>query len=296
MNESQDDASQEPQDAPRARGGAERRLAFIDFQLRWEGRLNRADLTRRFGISTPQASLDIAKYSGAAPQNLQYDHSTRVYVAKDTFVPLVPNNGPERYLNELMAVETGLLPLEESFLNWRPAFGGVPQPYRIVGDKTLATILRAIRESSGVRVLYQSMSSLEPSDRVISPTALGNDGFRWHVRAYCHVRNEFRDFVLGRIIEILETSPLGAQGPDEGWDNLLRLVIEPNPRLPEAKRKVIELDYGMTNGEAEVVCRQALLFYTLKKLGLTNYDDAPESQHIVLKNREELKPYLAAES
>ncbi len=40
--------------------GLERRLQFIDFRLRWEGRLNRTDLTEHFGLPTPQASLDIA--------------------------------------------------------------------------------------------------------------------------------------------------------------------------------------------------------------------------------------------
>ena len=38
------------------RWGTERRLEFIDFRLYWEGRVNRADLTREFGISVPQAS------------------------------------------------------------------------------------------------------------------------------------------------------------------------------------------------------------------------------------------------
>ena len=38
------------------RWGIERRLEFIEFRLYWEGRVNRADLTSVFGISTVQAS------------------------------------------------------------------------------------------------------------------------------------------------------------------------------------------------------------------------------------------------
>ena len=45
-----------------ARWGQERRLEFIDFRLYWEGRINRSDLIDFFGISVPQASLDLAKY------------------------------------------------------------------------------------------------------------------------------------------------------------------------------------------------------------------------------------------
>lgn len=52
------------------RWGIERRLEFIDFRLFWEGRINRSDLTDQFGISTPQASADLARYQEMAPSNL----------------------------------------------------------------------------------------------------------------------------------------------------------------------------------------------------------------------------------
>ena len=38
------------------RWGVEQRLEFIEFQLFWEGGLNRVDITRYFGVSVPQAS------------------------------------------------------------------------------------------------------------------------------------------------------------------------------------------------------------------------------------------------
>jgi hypothetical protein len=65
--------------------GLERRLQFIDFRLRWEGRLNRTDLVEHFGLSIPQVSLDIAKYAELAPGNLTYDRSSKTYVAGTEF-------------------------------------------------------------------------------------------------------------------------------------------------------------------------------------------------------------------
>ena len=63
----------------------------------------------------------------------------------------------------------------------------------------------------------------------------------------------------------------------------------------DGKRRVIELDYGMKNGESELQCRQALLFYTLRQLGLTQEaKQAPEAQQIILKNRAELESYLSS--
>ncbi|MGN0902537.1 MAG: hypothetical protein ACI4M9_04555, partial [Succinivibrio sp.] len=39
-----------------------RRIEFIDFRLYLDGKINRGDLVSFFGISIPQASLDMAYY------------------------------------------------------------------------------------------------------------------------------------------------------------------------------------------------------------------------------------------
>ena len=51
-----------------AKWGQAQRLEFIEFRLYWEGKLNRRDLIDFFGISTPQASLDLARYMEFAPR------------------------------------------------------------------------------------------------------------------------------------------------------------------------------------------------------------------------------------
>lgn len=277
-----------------ARWGQDRRLAFIDFRLRWDGRINRSDLTDFFGISVPQASLDIARYIELAPQNLMYDRSSRVYLATSDFQSLSTGTQPRQYLNELLASATGILETEASFIGWRPPVDSVPQPGRGVAAEVLAALLKAIRDSSGVTVLYQSMSRAEPSTRTIFPHAFAYDGFRWHVRAFCNSRNDFRDFVLGRIIEVLGVEPAGClANEDKEWNTLLTLVLAPHSGLSAGKRRAIELDYGMRNGEVELQCRQALLFYTLKRLGLTHQGvQQPETQQIMLKNEADLAPLL----
>ncbi|AJF01253.1 transcriptional regulator [Pandoraea apista] len=277
-----------------ARRGQERRLAFIDFRLRWDGRLNRSDLTDFFRISVPQASLDIARYMELAPQNLLYDRSSRVYQAASDFRPLYASTQPQQYLNELLASSTGILEPDSSFIGWRPQTDGVPHPGRTVAAEVLFSLLMAMKESSGIRILYQSMSRAEPSTRTISPHAFGYDGFRWHVRAFCHSREIFLDFVLGRILEVQGMESVGrAADEDSEWNTVLCLVLAANPELPEGNRRVIELDYGMTDGETKLTCRQALLFYTLKRLGLNQQGTpSPESQHIVLKNAADLAPFL----
>jgi len=277
-----------------AKWGQDRRLAFIDFRLRWDGRINRSDLTDYFSISVPQASLDIARYIELAPQNLSYDRSSRVYLATKAFLPLSPESQPQRYLNDLLASTTGVIEPEASYIGWRPSVDSVPKPGREVQAETLAALLKAIREERGLRVVYQSMSRPEPFARVISPHAMAYDGFRWHVRAFCHSRSKFLDFVLGRIVEVANMEEVGeVVSQDIEWQTMLTLILAPHPDLSAGKRRAIELDYGMTNGEGKLNCRLALLSYTLKRLGLNGpLSNSPEAQQIVLKNRAELESFL----
>lgn len=284
--------------AQSSRWGPERRLEFIDFRLRWDGRLNRSDLIAFFGISVPQASLDIAKYTELAPRNLEYDRSAKVYVAGKMFDPLFPGTNPSRYLNELLATEAGLLPAEASFLGWKPPVGFVPSPGRALSADTLAALLRAVREKRGVRVRYQSMSRPETTERCLTPHALGHDGFRWHVRAYCHTRTEFRDFVIARMADVHPAEPEGpGAAGDVAWNTSVPIVLMPNPRLPSTHQRAVEVDYDMVNGEARFECRQALVFYVLRHLGLhVDMPDHPELQQVVLKDKAGLERYVRTRS
>lgn len=276
------------------RWSQDRRLEFIDFRLRWDGRLNRGDLTEFFGISVPQASLDIAKYSELAPANLAYDRSARVYIAPPSFVPLFPASDAGRYLNELLAECSGLHANQSSFLAWAPPVATVPSPGRTFRVDVLVALLRAIREGRAIRVLYQSMTSPQPSARVLTPHALAHDGFRWHARAYCHTRKEFRDFVIARMLEVhgLEAPAVKAEA-DKEWHTMVPLVLIPHPHLSDSHKRAIELDFGMQDGQVEFQCRHAFLFYALRHLRLDLDGSAkPEAQQISLKNRTTVERFM----
>jgi hypothetical protein len=281
---------------PPSRWSQDRRIEFIDFRLRWEGRLNRSDLTAHFSISIPQASLDIAKYLEMAPENMAYNKSARVYVAGTAFKPLFASSSASQYLNELLSVQTGLLGPEASFLGWQPTMDVVPTPGRQLNSDTLVGLVSAIRAQRPVSVLYQSMTQEEPQSRTMSPHALANDGFRWHVRAFCHLRQQFRDFVIARILKINASADAYVESTaDAHWARTVELEIASNPELAGPHRRVIELDYGMVGGKVVLECRQALLFYALKHLGLDQLTGGgPKEHQIVLKNREQVAPLLAS--
>lgn len=271
--------------------GVERRYEFIEFRLFWQGRINRGDLMEAFGVSTQQASIDLNAYIDQAKRNLVYDKSLRTYLRGKHFQPKYLKPDAEEYFAQLRAVEQGIVSEEQSWISYFPGFGATPTPARGVSPETLRDVLAAIRERAALQVTYQSMSRPEPSARWIEPHALAFDGFRWHARAFCQNDQVFKDFLLSRIVEVGGTKVATADpGTDDAWTSEIVLEIGPHPALSENQRRVIEMDYGMEAGRAQIPVRRALLFYALKRLGLDTDPAArkPQDQQIILINAAEV--------
>jgi hypothetical protein len=275
-----------------ARWGQERRLEFIEFRLQWEGRVNRSDLVNYFSISVPQASLDFARYRELAPANAIYDVVQRAYLASPSFTPTLVRDSADDYLTRLWATTAGTMNGNSSFLGWTPSVAIVRDPARSVDSAILKVFLLALREKRIVRFGYQSMTTAVPSSRTISPHALAFDGFRWHVRGFCHTRNEYRDFVLGRIRSAVPEG-LAAIDPkdDADWHSFIEAIIVPHPQLSDAQKQAVELDYCMENGSLVLRVRESLLFYHLEHLGLLESTENSK-KHIALANRAALRSFF----
>lgn len=282
----------EPKDGPK--WGLQRRLEFIDYRLTWDRVLNRSDLRDFFGISVPQASLDIAEYIKRAPFNLEYDTKTKSYKATDQFNSIYPSSSLSNYLDDLLRLAVSDIPYE-SFLGWIPAVTCVPRPSRRLSSEVVLAVTMAIRHNYKITIKYQSFTEYDPIIRTISPHTLVHDGFRWHTRAYCHQRMEFRDFVLSRIHEVLGKEQDESRiKEDKDWNTQVCLEFAAHPLLEPNQKKIIEMDYDMNDGVHKMECRQALIFYVLKQLGLEKDHSSvlPQSQQIILKNTEEIRDSL----
>ncbi|WP_369978763.1 WYL domain-containing protein [Xanthomonas bundabergensis] len=274
--------------------GQARRLEFIDSRLLWDGHVNRSDLTDFFHISPPQATLDLAEYVKRAPGNVYYDPRQKSYLASPSFKAVLADSSSSRYLAELYALRTSILGPDLSFLGALPAAEVVRSPARAVNSTLLRDTLHAIRERRFLLITYQTMARSEPDQRQVSPVALGYDGFRWHIRAFCHVRNEYRDFVFARVLSAaLAGSTQVSIDNDIEWKRMIDITIAPNPDLSEGAKRVIELDYGMIDGKLTIACRQAMGYYLLTRLGLRDDDfRTGKVQQVILVNRFELAKYL----
>jgi len=279
------------EDTPNLRWGVEQKLQFIEFRLFWEGHVNRGDLIDKFGISQNQASGDLNRYIALAPDNMVYDKSGKSYVRSSSFKPLFLKLDAAQYLSQVRSVAEGIVAPEDAWIGNLPTFDATPAPARGIDPGVLRSIVIAIRRHESIEVRYQSMSSSDPEWRWIAPHALAFDGFRWHARSFCEKSLEYRDFVISRISDARHSRPTQMQTvADLAWDEIVELEVGPHHGLSPNQRRIIELDYGMQNGRVIIPVRKALLYYTLKRLGLDTDPSArkPQDQQIVLMNRDSI--------
>ncbi len=277
------------------RHGIEARFEFIEFRVYWHARFNRSDLMDYFGVSQTQASQDLKAYQAIAPDNLSYDGKDKTYRCGPNFTPKFLDLSAEHYLAPLLSIRAGSLDPAASWLRSIPSFHISPTPLRGVAPNILRAIISAVDYAQGIEVLYQSMSTPEPTWRWIEPHAYAFDGFRWHVRAFCLKDDVFKDFLLSRILDLRrDQQPKSAKSngtQDADWHSDITLTIAPYPDLSPAQKRAIHLDYGMSGeGRAQITVQKSMLYYALKRLGLDTDPAArrPQDQQIVLVNRDEI--------
>lgn len=252
---------------PSLRWGLERRLAYIEERLFWEGSFNRADLIEQFGISVAQASADISRYRSAAPRNLTYDTRAKTYKASSTVRPVFSPLDPARYLAELRAssegvrVEEGVAPRLLSEM--------VPLPARPVRASVLRDVVLAIKGRGAVDCTYLSFQETFQGRRRIEPHALVFDGMRWHARARDAEQNVFRDFTLSRLTETARIGDAEVDASeDRDWNTWVRLRLKPHPGLSDVQQRAVRADYGFEGETLDLDVRTALVTSTKRRLRL----------------------------
>lgn len=259
-------------------GGQFERLSFIERRLFWLGRFNRRELGERFGLSATRQTADMGLYKELSG-HVEYNRLTKSYHPTKGFSPVLTGTANEDFTSLLLVGDLkGALPPERLSV--------APSPLRSVDGAVTRAVVQAIGQNWSLKILYASMSRPEPIWRVISPHAMGSDGQRWHVRAFCHEAETYKDFVLGRILEVGERgSGRGSLDQDREWHEVVDLVVVPDPRLSQGARKAIESDFCMENGQAVIQVRRALLWYVAKHWNLDGepFED-PRRQQIVLQD------------
>lgn len=268
------------------------RLKLLESTLLLSGWVRTQALMETFGISRAQASKDFAVYQSLRPQNLVYNKSRKYYEASDDFEPLLLTGKSSELLDVLAAANRGDGPVL-ALATQTPQVEMMRPLDRELDLGVFRAISMAASNQRKVRICYQSMSTPEPMERVISPHTLVFSGFRWHVRAFSDDHGEFRDFVLARIrgsAALLDEAGVPSE-QDQDWNSTVDVLIAPHPGLPKPQRAIIAEDYGMSDDVMRVPVRKALLLYfiNLMQLDPTREHPDPARQQVRLMNPEILE-------
>lgn len=265
-----------------------RRFEFIEWRLFWEGQINRSDLEETFGISTPQASVDLRNYREVAANNIDYNLTEKSYLPTTGMKPQFLKLSADRLLLQLRAWLTGALPREGLWFKSMPPVDMAPDIARHVDAECLRRLLKAIRSREAIDIRYQSLTNSRW--RKIAPHALAFDGYRWHLRAWACDREDFRDFVITRIDEIGASGTADFDAEDDmEWNTKVLLRLCPHPDLSDEQRQAIQRDFNMTEGCREIEVRLSMAYYFMRRMNLDLDDLPPSRAQIRLKNRAEIE-------
>jgi len=261
---------------------ARERLRAVEQWLWWRGWVGRGDLVVRFGISAAQASGDLQKYLEMNGKGVSYQTSRKRYEAGEDFTCALH----EPSLEEAVRVFLGGSGREAS------ACGNVAEsdqvailqlPKRVAPVEIARRVFVALLGGKRLRVFYHSVNSDGAEWRYLRPGALAWDGRRWHVRAWCEKREEWRDFVLGRMGKAEWPEAYEGSMPlDEDWNAWETLKLRLNPMLGAEARASLKLDYGMEGEVIEVKVRRALRGYFLAEMYLDATGGKALPQHFVM--------------
>ncbi|GAB5606532.1 hypothetical protein TK5_26130 [Sideroxyarcus sp. TK5] len=162
--------------------------------------------------------------------------------------------------------------------------------------RIFSTLSIAARTHRMVEITYRSMSEPQPHKRMLSPHTIVHVGRRWHVRAYCSDKKQFRDYALGRIMDanLIEMPSEKFMDDDKAWMTEVRVRLVAHPDLTPEQESVIRFEYFKNTSARVVVCRGALVSYFIQEIraAIDTRKQCQPNYQLAVSNIKEVEPWL----
>lgn len=247
------------------------RFEYIETRLLWGNGLTARELGETFDISRQAAQKVIEDYRDVFPGQMAYAPRLKRHIPEEGFQPRLIRKDPLSFLEYLRGQSlTGFFRDEP---DWSEIL--VTDVDRLLKPKLVLDIMKPVfhallhRKVVVIDYRKKKIGENENTIRAISPNHLVFADDRYHLRAYCHHKNAYLDFVLTRITDarISENEEWVSSHGDKEWNGYMELRFKPNPDLPGSVRDSILKNYEFRNsGTRKVRCRKSLSFYIKKKL------------------------------
>ncbi len=250
----------------------------------WEGEIGNARVRKLFDLQSVQASRLLADFRERLGERIVEDGRAKVIHLVN---PERPCSGMslDEYVRQTQAVDDSsgcIVDARVDLTDVRPSI--------------FATLRKAALRQTGVTISYSSMTNPAFSERVIFPHSIVHVGRRWHIRAWCTKRSEFRDFTLGRI---KTTAPLEEAAPhsvvdDKAWNYIIQVRLVAHRGLSADQQLVVRNEYFQGTMARRLSVRACLAQYVIQDLrAATNPErEVPPEYQIEITNTAEVARWL----
>lgn len=208
------------------------RLRVMEGVLAWEGEIGNARVRKLFGLQPVQASRLLAEFRALMGDSIVEDGRAKNLkpASAENFETDV---SLDEYARQTLAGE-----------DTNPCVIDARVDLTEVKPHIFALLRKAAQTRTGVVISYASMTNPVFEDRMIFPHSIIHIGRRWHVRAWCGKRQDFRDFTLGRI---RSASAVNEQAPqmindDEAWQEMLMIELTAHRKLSGQQQAVVRAE------------------------------------------------------
>jgi len=269
------------------------RYRLIEWLLLWERKLNISTLMEVFSISRVIASKDLNSYIKLHPKNISdYQNREKYYQPTHNFKPYYTTEDPDEYYSISKQINKNNSCVNSTILCQ------IPIIKRHIFPGVVSAILNAIQEGNAVEIKYCSASFPKGRTRIIHPHRIISASGRYHVRAYCEERKNYRDFNLSRILENVcyVKKSIRNESDDAQWNKAITLILGINNRLPVEAGNLIANEF-MIKSELKIETNAALINYLLIDNNIPSSkaeeeNASPWQYPLVIKNRNDVSEDL----
>lgn len=206
------------------------RLTAILIQLQSQRVVKAQDIAERFGISLrtvyrdvrtlEEGGIPIIGEAGVGysimdgyrlpPVMFTKEEATAFLTAEKLIEKLTDTSTEESYKSAMYKVKAVLRGTEKDYLenidNHIEVLNNSHIPRLKTPHNPIQDILKSISEKHVLGIEYFASNSQERTVRNIEPVGIFYAGNYWHVIAFCHLRNDYRDFRVDRISNLSATT------------------------------------------------------------------------------------------
>lgn len=262
----------------------DQRLRIMAGVLDWEGEIGNARVRKLFDLQPVQASRLLGEFRAQLGDRLTEDGRAKVLRLTNPEQPCSEMSLDE-YTRQTLNVEdfnTCIVDSRIDLTDVRPSI--------------FATIRKSAQRRTGVVISYASMTNPVPSERIVFPHSIVHIGRRWHVRAWCSKRKEFRDFTLGRIrsATLITEITLHPVSDDKAWNQIIQIRLAAHRQLSSAQQLVVRNEYFQGTIARRLSIRACLAEYVIQDLraAINPERDRPPEYQIEVANISDIQPWL----